>query len=292
MLHIDRPARLQPLRIRTKRQAPPVAAAPFYAGLSATQPAPIPFEPSRRIGSLSPKQAATFLGEAAQRIKAEAKDRSGKYLWRLDRIHRSGCRTKQQRWNALATLAEPILSRIDLATLVMGWETEDGEFRLNRQRRLALDGNLSDCIVSRTLSALESAQYILRKQRRLFQDGERWITRTMIHLRPRFFIDLGLGHLLAKARTKAKARRVVRQAEAARRQQQRVLQELANVQQRNERKRRGEAREQRQEEAQEAAARITAASARNDAYFAFASEHPELSMADLGAQFRAFYDPA
>lgn len=293
MLDVVRPARLLPLRIRTSRASPPVADAPFYAGLSVAHgnPEPASPPPNRRPGTLSAKQANTFLGEAAKRIKQEARDRSGKYLFELDRIHRSGCRTKQQRWNAIAALAEPMLSRIDLATLVMGWETDDGEFRLNRQRRLALDTSLSDSVVSRSLSALEAAKYVMRKQRRLFQDGQRWITRTMIHLRPRFFIDLGLGHLLANARTKAKAKRVLRQAEANRRNQQRALQELANKTQRIDRKRRAETRERRVIESAAADATVEASRARQMAYLEFAADHPGLTAAELGAQFRAFYDP-
>lgn len=187
-----------------------LAAAPLEAGFTAKLAGELPVLPvatGRRDGKLSQKQSRGFLGEAAKRVAHEAKHRGRVFLKALDRNHKSGCRTKQQRWDALAAIAPTLLSCYDIATGILGWLDADGEMRLNRQRLLAEKSGMTDCRVSRTLGALEQAGYIRRKFRRLFKDGKRWITRVMIHLRPRFFIDLGLGHLLASAKNKAKAKR-------------------------------------------------------------------------------------
>lgn len=162
----------------------------------------------RRPRALTDAQRGTLLGLAAERIAEEAQNRACRWLRRLDTIHISGVRTKRQRWDALAKMAEPLLARLDLATLALGWlDGQTGAFRLNRQRGLAEDTGLSECCVSRTLTALESAGYLRRRVRRIFKHGKHWVSRVTIHIRPRFFIDLGLGHQLAEERTRKKAKR-------------------------------------------------------------------------------------
>jgi hypothetical protein len=162
----------------------------------------------RRPRALTDAQRGTLLGLAAERIAEEAQDRACRWLRRLDTIHISGVRTKRQRWDALAKMAEPLLARLDLATLALGWlDSQTGAFRLNRQRGLAEDTGLSECCVSRTLTALEAAGYLRRRVRRIFKHGKHWVSRVTIHIRPRFFIDLGLGHQLAEERTRKKAKR-------------------------------------------------------------------------------------
>lgn len=247
--------------------------ASFTNGLAGAKPATGP----RRLAGLSDKQRQTFLGEAARRVQGEAKTRAGSYIRALDRIHASGCRTRQQRWDALAAIIEPALARLDLATLVLGWMDDAGQFRLNRQRGLAEDSGLSDVRVSRTLTALEAAGYVRRKQRRLFKDGARWITRTMIHLRPRFFADLGLSHLLDKARARKKARRVDSLLEVARRRRQAAEAEAAALVNRQQARRRAQAA---QREAAQATAQVLSleqARAQVDAVLDLLKERPDLT---------------
>jgi DNA-binding MarR family transcriptional regulator len=254
------------------------------SGLSApvsSRPSASPRVSARNPGKLSEKQAQTFLGEAARRICTEAKTRAGRWLRRLDRIHKSGCRTKQQRWDALAALAESLMSRVDLATLVLGWMDSNGQFRLNRQRRLVDDGGLTDSRVSRTLTALEEAGYVRRKQRRLYQDGKRWATRTMIHLRPRLFIDLGLGHLLAAARTRKKHERTRKLGAVRQRLQIVALQELTDHHHKQQRKRAAQAREGRVLAAHHA--ELSVASRRRQAVslLELKEQYPDLSDQDI-----------
>lgn len=160
----------------------------------------------RRLRGLSTKQQLAFdglLSKAQHRVQEEADKREAKYLRRFDDINVTGCRTYQQRWDALARMMGPMLARLNLATMVLGYLNEKGQFRLNRQRGLAEDSGVAEWTVSRVLTDLEQAKYIRRKFRRIFHNGKQWITRVTINVRPRFFIDLGLGHLLAEARNKA-----------------------------------------------------------------------------------------
>lgn len=223
------------MRLKPAAHSPEAGA---YAGLQA--PVLAGAGAGREPRRLSEKQRAGFLGTAAERVVQEARERGRRWLRRMDK-HESGCRTKQQRWDALAALAEPLLARVDLATLALGWLDAKGKFRLNRQRGLAEDTGLSECRVSRTLSTLEKAGYVRRRVRRIFHNGKQWITRVTIHLRPRFFIDLGLGHQLAEARTRKKARREATLREAARQQQTEALQELADAQMRRQSHRKAQA---------------------------------------------------
>lgn len=206
------------------RSSSPEAAA--YAGLGAA-PVLAGHAAGRRPRALSAKQSAGLLGSAAGRVAEEARDRKRRWLRRLDAIHASGCRTKQQCWDALSALAGPMLARLDLATLALGWLDESGAFRLNRQRGLAEDSGLHEARVSRTLSALEAARYVRRRVRRIYRNGQRWVTRVTIHLRPQFFIDLGLGHELAHARTRKKAQREAQLREVQARVQRASLEELS-----------------------------------------------------------------
>lgn len=267
-----------------------------YAELTPHAPA-APYQPAghaagRRPRALSDKQRATFLGQAVARVNEEARTRAGRWIRRLDTIHRSGVRTKQQRWDALAAMAEPIFARVDLATLCLGWLDDSGAFRLNRQRGLAHDGDLTECRVSRTLADLERAGYVRRRVRRIFKNGQHWVSRVTIHLRPRFFIDLGLGHKLAEARTAKKIVREKRLREIAARRQQSALQELTDRQQRRESHRRAEGARQSSAVAQANARRIDAARARVEALTALVAQHPDKSRAELVAMLGRLHPPA
>lgn len=267
-----------------------------YAELTPHAPA-APYQPAghaagRRPRSLSDKQRATFLGLAVARVNEEARTRAGRWIRRLDTIHKSGVRTKQQRWDALAAMAEPIFARVDLATLCLGWLDDSGAFRLNRQRGLAHDGDLTECRVSRTLADLERAGYVRRRVRRIFKNGQHWVSRVTIHLRPRFFIDLGLGHKLAEARTAKKIVREKRLREIAARRQQSALQELTDRQQRRESHRRAEGARQSSAVAQANVRRIDAARARVEALTALVAQHPDKSRAELVAMLDRLHPPA
>lgn len=167
---------------------------------------PVGHRSVRRPRRLSAKQSKTFLGEAVKRIRAEASDRTGKYLRDLDTVHEGGGRTRAERWSALAHVAEPLMARLDIATGVLGYLDGDGQFRLNRQTGMAEDAEITPSRLCRLLNTLEKADYILRKIKRLYKNGKKWVCRITIYVKPRFFHHLGLGMEHAISRTaKAKA---------------------------------------------------------------------------------------
>lgn len=261
-----------------------------YAGLQA--PAFAGPAAGRRPRALSEKQRSGVLGLAAERVAEEAKKRGQRWLRRLDTIHASGCRTKRQRWEALAALAEPLLARLDLATLALGWLDNNGAFRLNRQRGLAEDSGLSESCVSRTLSALEAAQYVRRKVRRIYHNGQRWITRVTIHLRPRFFIDLGLGHQLAEERSRKKARREVHLRDVKARQQQAAIQELGDAAMRKQSHRKAQTVRQAKVVKIEEARALDRNRLMAEAFHQLAVDNPELSPAEIRAELERRFPPA
>lgn len=280
-------------RVRTYLPSTPEAAE--YAGLNSPDPVPplAGHEAGRRPRRLTLKQRANFpfLGYAVERVEEEARSRAGRWLRRLDTIHRSGCRTKQQRWDALAAVIETMLARMDIATLCLGWLDDDGAFRLNRQKGLAEDSGLAPWRVSRLLSALERAKYTKRKYRRVYQNGRKWITRVTIHLRPQFFIDLGLAHELSQARSKKKKERLEKLLEIANRKQAQALHELAEKQRRKESHRRAQGARRAAEEEAARAAKIAASIARNYAWSRFQQENPHLSDSEKIAAFNKLHPP-
>lgn len=162
----------------------------------------------RRQTGVTVDQARMFGGlfsKTIARVHEEADKREGKYLRRFDDINDS--RTYQQRWDALAELIGPLCARLDLAQLVVGWLDKNGKMHVNRQRKLCEDSGVREWTLSRLLSDLERAGYVRRKFRRIFHKGTKWITRVTIHVRRRFFIDLGLGHELADAQTRKRVER-------------------------------------------------------------------------------------
>lgn len=278
------------MRIRPPSSSPEAAA---YAGLSAPLSAAVGGHAAgRRPRALSEKQRDGLLGTAAARVAEEARDRGRRWLRRLDTIHASGCRTKRQRWDALAALVEPMLARVDLATLALGWLDENGAFRLNRQRGLAEDTGLSECRVSRTLSALEAAGYVRRRVRRIFKRGEAWVTRVTIHLRPRFFIDLGLGHQLAEARTRKKAQREIKLRDVKARQQREAVQELGDAHQRRQSHRKAQAVRSAKVVKIEEARALDLGRLKAEAFHQLAVDNPDWSPSDIRAELERRFPTA
>ncbi|MFC0669446.1 hypothetical protein ACFSKY_06380 [Azotobacter chroococcum] len=282
------------MRLKPPASSPEAGA---YAGLSGHASAPLSaavagHAAGRRPRALSEKQRRGLLGTAAARVAEEARERKRRWLRRLDTIHASGCRTKRQRWDALAAMAEPMLARLDLATLALGWLDENGAFRLNRQRGLAEDTGLSECRVSRTLSALEAAGYVRRRVRRIFKHGQQWVTRVTIHLRPRFFIDLGLGHQLAEARTRKKAQRESLLRGVKVREQQAAIQELGAAMQRKSSHRKAQAVRKAKVVKLAEAHELNRNRAKAAAAHTLAVDNPDWSLAEIRAELDRLFPPA
>lgn len=266
----------------------PLAAPPFK---KKTLP-PVGHQSVRRPRGLSDKQRRTFLGEAVKRIQAEVSDRSGRYLRRLDTIHEGGNRSRAERWQALAAIAEPLLARLDIATGCLGWLDDTGQFRLNRQNGMAEDAGISPTRLCRLLKALEKAGYTLRKIKRLYRNGKRWVCRITIYMRPRFFHDLGLGLAHATSRTlKASAYLRKKKRADALKQQQR-LDDISEAQARKMSHRKSEAARAQQREIAEAEQRVATRRSRAGIFMELARAHPGLSHDEYVAMFHKLHPPS
>lgn len=234
-----------------------------------------------RVLTEKQKQAFPFLSEAVERVQHEVKHRGQRWLRRLDHIHASGCRTKQQCWFAVGAIVLPIMARLDMATLCCGWMDEKGIFHLNRQKGLAEDTGLTESRVSRALRNLERAGYVRRRVSRIYKDGQRWISRVTLHLRPLFFKDLGLGLKMEKARRQAHKRRQRQMEQVGVRQIHQALNELTARQQRNESHRRAQGRRQRIAEAKAHEELIAYRQRRTEVFMQLTKECPHASHAEL-----------
>ena len=268
-----------------------------YAGLAGSDAVDPPFPKCsiqgapkhhsvRRLNKLSEKQSRTFLGEALKRICAEASDRSGRYLRGIDTIHEGGSRTRAERWQALGAIAEPLLCRLDLATGVLGYLDNNGQFQLSRQNRIALDAGITPVRLSRLLKTLEKAKYTLRKIKRLYKDGKKWVCRITIYLRHSFFHDLGLGMQHAVART-AKAKTYLKKKRLAdHNDQQARLQALADAQARRASHRQAEGAREKSKVAAANTGRIEAMRQKAADVTRLKTENPQLTDSEVTALYR------
>lgn len=164
---------------------------------------------------LSAKQKKNpFLRAAFKRLSEIADPhKRGTHLRRLDSVHKSGRRMRSEVWGSLAKIAEPLLVRVDIATLCCGFLDEDsGAFKLNTQRGIAQDAGLSDWQMTRLFQMLDGAGYTVRRRKAIWVAGPSHgvgliKTRTMILFTSLFFRDLGLGWMLERAQTAAQKRR-------------------------------------------------------------------------------------
>lgn len=246
---------------------------------------PVAHKSKRRLNKLSAKQSRTFLGDALKRIRAEAADRSGKYLRRLDTVHEGGSRTRAERWQALSAAAEPLLCRLDLATGVLGYLDNNGQFQLSRQNGLAKDAEISPVRLSRLIQSLIKAKYALRKIKRLYKEGKQWVCRITIYLRPSFFHDLGLGMQHALART-AKAKTYLKKKRLAdHNDMQARLEAAADAQARRASHRQAEGRRQASVEAQANTAKLEANRLKAAALKALIDANPGMTTAEARALY-------
>jgi hypothetical protein len=137
----------------------------------------------------------------------------GKYLRRLDTVN-GDRRTRLEKFVAIERIAEQVLVRLDLPTGVVGYlEVATGHFVLNTQRGIALDSGISEAVLSRLLSTLDSAGYIYRRKEcmRLDEKDENGLhlvrTRVLVRFTKLFWADLGLLYVYERVQNAAKKRR-------------------------------------------------------------------------------------
>ena len=225
----------------------------------------------------------SLFNKAIARVHEEADKREGRYLRRFDDINDS--RTYQQRWDSLAELVGPLCARLDLAQLVVGWMDKNGKMHVNRQRKLCEDSGVQEWTMSRLLSDLERAGYVRRKFRRIFYKGKAWITRVTLHVRRRFFIDLGLGHELADAQTRKRMDRCALLGKARIDQSEAAKKEIAAGRMRKEAHGNAQRAARQKQQQQHDANKIEYKKAWTAAWVAFALANTDLSKLKLAQEF-------
>lgn len=154
------------------------------------------------------QQALPFLGRALATLQAlpEARDQ---LLPRLRRA-RGDRQTRIEVYQALAAISSPMLARYDLATGILGWLEDDGQFCLNSQRRLAHDSGLSPAVLNRLIKRLAAVGYAKRRIELVSgrSNGEQYVrTRVLIQFTDLFWRHLNLSLAHGMARKAARKRR-------------------------------------------------------------------------------------
>lgn len=149
----------------------------------------------------------------------------GKYLRRLDTVN-GDRRTRIEKFVAFERVCEQMLVRLDLATGVLGFlDNKNGRFVLNTQRGIAEDSGISEAVLSRLLSTLESAGYIYRRIERIRLDerdegGLHLVrTRVLVRFTKLFWADLGLRYVYERVQNSAQKKRVAELREIGQRRQ-------------------------------------------------------------------------
>lgn len=162
---------------------------------------------------LSPKQLKNPLLKKAHDRLTKIVEYRGKYLRGLDTVN-GDRRTRLEKFVGLASVAEQLLVRLDLATGVIGYlDMATGQFVLNTQRNIAIDSNYSEAAFSRLLGTLELANYVYRRIERVRLDerdenGLHLVrTRVLIRFTKLFWSDLGLLGTYNRVQNSAKKRR-------------------------------------------------------------------------------------
>ncbi|SFB59497.1 hypothetical protein [Azotobacter beijerinckii] len=128
--------------------------------------------------------------------------------------------TRVEVYKNLAAVAEPILVRLDLATGVLGWLDETGNFRLNNQKGLAHDAGLQPATLNRLFKLLEKTGYLTRRLERIAvrEHGTQLVrTRVMIRVTDLFWrhLRLSLAHTLSRKAARKKRLRTLHALELA-----------------------------------------------------------------------------
>jgi len=191
---------------RTHKHLHPAAPA---AGLSApARHNPGYSGPSRGLTEAQLK--LPFFKKALARLKSIALTRF-KLLPRLIRTNGNERITRIEAYHNLAAVADPMLARLDLATGVLGWLDEGGNFRLNNQKNLAHDAGLAPACLNRLFKLLEGANYLTRRVERIAvrEHGIQLVrTRVMIRFTDLFWRHLQMSFVHTMARKAARKRRL------------------------------------------------------------------------------------
>ncbi|GAB3478654.1 hypothetical protein [Azotobacter salinestris] len=151
-----------------------------------------------------------FFRKALARLESIAQTRA-QLLPRLIRTNGNERITRIEVYHNLSAVADPLLARLDLATGVLGWLDEGGNFRLNNQKNLAHDAGLLPACLNRLFKLLEGANYLTRRVERIAvrEHGIQLVrTRVMIRFTDLFWRHLQMSFVHTMARKAARKRRL------------------------------------------------------------------------------------
>lgn len=166
----------------------------------------------RKPRMLSKAQLAIPFFSLAKKALTTISQHKESLLPRLLYKSASGRETRSEIYKAIEASAEPILSRLDVATGVLGWLDSKGTFRLNTQRGIAEDSGLSASSFNRLINAFSEAGYVQKDSEKIrVIDRENGIplirTRSLIRFTTLFFRHLNISAPYGRARRYSRKRR-------------------------------------------------------------------------------------
>lgn len=166
----------------------------------------------RKPRRLSAKQLAHPFLAAASNALALIVYKRDELLPNIRYKANSGRKTRLEVYEALQASGQAMLARYDIATGVIGWLDSEGNFRLNTQKGIAQDSNLSESAFNRLINILCASNYAHKTTKKVSAKdkalGVRYVrTESIVRLTALFFRHLNISTYYARAKKAAIARR-------------------------------------------------------------------------------------
>lgn len=166
----------------------------------------------RKPRRLSAKQLAHPFLAAASNALALIVYKRDQLLPNLRYKANSGRKTRLEVYKALELSSQALLARYDIATGMIGWLDNKGNFRLNTQKGIAKDANLSESAFNRLINILCECKYAQKTTKKVSGKdmtlGVRYVrTESCVRLTALFFRHLNISTYYVRAKKSAVARR-------------------------------------------------------------------------------------
>lgn len=166
----------------------------------------------RKPRRLSAKQLAHPFLAAASNALALIVYKRDELLPNIRYKANSGRKTRLEVYEALQASGQALLARYDIATGMIGWLDNKGNFRLNTQKGIAQDANLSESAFNRLINMLCDCKYAQKTTKKVSAKdmslGVRYVrTESCVRLTSLFFRHLNISTYYVRAKKAAVARR-------------------------------------------------------------------------------------
>lgn len=166
----------------------------------------------RKPRRLSAKQLAHPFLAAASNALALIVYKRDELLPNIRYKANSGRKTRLEVYEALQASGQALLARYDIATGMIGWLDNKGNFRLNTQKGIAKDANLSESAFNRLINMLCDCKYAQKTTKKVSAKdmslGVRYVrTESCVRLTSLFFRHLNISTYYVRAKKAAVARR-------------------------------------------------------------------------------------